>query len=172
MKALLAAAAISALPFAASAATYYIDVTSAGPYTSGFQTLEVGDELIFVVTPNTTYTFDFGISALGQRTALEQITFGTSVSGDYSTVFNTYGDQGSFWSAGGDLPDLTTSETFSVNFLSNGATSNVSIALAFTATEVVPEEVLPPAAVPLPAAGGLLAAAVIGLGALARRRKA
>ena len=46
MKALLAAVAISALPFAASAATYYIDVDSEGPYTSGFQTLSVGDELV------------------------------------------------------------------------------------------------------------------------------
>lgn len=172
MKALLAAVAISALPFAASAATYYIDVNSEGPYTSGFQTLSVGDELVFVVTPNTTYTFDFGISALGQRSSLEQVTFGTSVSGSYSTVFNTYGDQGSFWSAGGDLPNLTTGETFSVAFLSNGATSNVSIALAFTATQQNEEELPVPSEVPLPAAGGLLVTGMLGLGALARRRKA
>lgn len=168
MKALLAAAVIAATPFAASAATYTFNVGTSGQYNSGFQTLYVGDELVFEIEPNNTYEFDFGISGFGAYADLAEVTFGHSLSGDYTTHFSVYDRTGPFWAATGDLATVTTGSSFSVTFLSNAATDDVAIVLGFVATQV--EDV--PAAVPLPAAGGLLALGVVGLGAVARRRKA
>lgn len=165
IKTILCAAAIVAAPVVASA-------TTVAPGASGVETglLFPGASLSFLLEPTENMVLDLTVTGFGTAASLAALTFGYSPIASEGIFFTDYISFGFASLGAGALPEVTTSSPFYVYVFANTATAPVQVSLTY-ATEGAFEE---PAPVPLPAAGGLLALALAGMGGVAatRRRKA
>lgn len=164
IKTFLCAAAVIAAPMVTSAAT--VSPGDAGSVSGMLN----GTPLVFSFEPTAATTFNFVVTALGSTPSLSAITFGFSPDVASSVALDTVAGTPVFGFGFATVEDYTSAAPFSVYFFGNGGALNSSITLSY-ATEGA---FIPPAPVPLPAAGGLLALALAGMGGVAatRRRKA
>lgn len=161
LKSVAAASALALLPFAAGAATL---LTAGNPYTQ-VGTLVPGGTLTFMFEVAEDLDIDFfSISATGTNAGndLQNVRFDYDVVTD--DTFDTIQVAGNAAAGFDFVPGFgpyTAGDMFSFTF-KDGIRDDVGITLSF--------ETIAPSAVPVPAAGGLLGAALIGAGIAARRR--
>lgn len=157
MKALFAAAALAALPMAASAVTVPVTEVSPGFYYATTGVASVVNDVFFDFTvPVELEDVTVSISGTGLPASLDKITYtigGMSYSVPYTSGFV-------------DIYEFATvmAGTYTVSFDFSSPVT-IPVSLTVTAFGSVPE-------VPVPAAGALAAGGVIALGALKARRKA
>lgn len=164
MKTFLCTAAMIAAPVVASAT-----VVGVGDSGTLGATLMPGGTLSFLFEPTQDLDFLFAVTGIGFASSLQSLTFGYSPIASEGTSFTDYLSLGPISVGLGTLEALTSDQPFYVYIFGNSAMTPSSISLAY----VTEESLEVPAPVPLPAAGGLLALALAGLGgtAIARRRK-
>lgn len=162
MKTFLCAAAVIAAPMVSSAAT--VSPGDAGSL-SGILN---GVPLVFSFEPTAPTTFNFVVTALGSTPSLSAITYGFSPDISTSVALDTVAGTPVFGFGFATVEDYVSAAPFSVYFFANSGalTSSITLSYATEGAFVAP--------VPLPAAGGLLALALAGVGGVAasRRRKA
>ena len=155
----LATAAVLAMPMAASAVT----VAPGDQEFSAFS-LAPGGTASFSydsVTPVRVEVIATSGTGFNDGADLATVMFGVNgADTSFTTIVDNSPQTGSTASAIGSLPSFVTSGPFTLDFTSSaGATSNVQLTYSFIVS-----------AVPIPAAGGLLLAALLA-GAVAARRK-
>lgn len=159
-----AAGAITLAATGASAITVTEDLVANTQYTFA-QNLAVGGEVVFEFTALEALNIPvFALSASGNNGGIDvgDITFGfTRPTTDTFDIVTVFGPSASGLDS---LPGLSLSASESIEIIFNdGIAFDASITVSFTTTEIAP--------VPVPAAGGLLAAALFGAGWVARRRR-
>lgn len=177
-KAAVAASAMALLPLAAGAAILSpgtINFLSPGMSYTGGSPLGGGSSLLYSFKVTAPLSIGgFSLSGTGNNAGADIGAVRVTTPGGTNTLANLDND-GVITTADGksgavdatvDGPfDFDTGDEFDVVFANNSG-GDVSVTVSFE-TE---EGMTPPAAVPLPAAGGLLALGLLGMGA-ARRRK-
>lgn len=154
MKAILATTALALTPMAASA------ITIAPGDSDGLNTrLQPGQEFTLPFSPTENVLVNFALSVTGRVSDLSKLTFGFS---DAVTSTFTITPNGGVGAGTGFL-----SGTFASDFLLSVSGANIAKAVNLT----IDWEAAAPAPVPLPAAGLLLGAALLGMGGVAAKRR-
>ena len=159
MSRFLAAALVSALPLAASAATL-----SSGDQLSLADVLLPGQSVSFDITPTDTLLVDLSFALTGKLADLQAITFDFGTGTTSFTTFDTNGQDPEI--ALFQIDDYQIGTAFTISF-TGAVQSGVAIAVTLDAEAAPPPA---PPAVPLPASVLMLGAGLAGLGLAGRRR--
>lgn len=169
----LAACIAVAVPAAANALTIFLNpgasnVIQPGVNYTGSINLLGGSFGGFGLTAGAPLTIgNFSISGSGNSGGADvgTTTFSSSVgSGSLGNIVVGTGGSASGTATVDGPFEFAEGDDFGFSFDTSGAQEGVSVTLSFSTGDVAP--------VPLPAAGGLLALGLLGMGAAARRRKA
>lgn len=166
MKALVTALAVIAAPSIVTAAT----ISPGSNFGTSFQLTEGGYVSYSFTAAEALKVSEIAVAGTGfSNASLEGVAFGI-VGNDLSYSFDMIeaGSEPDTFAAIGFISGFTADigETFAIYFTKNAGMNNASMAVSFETSAIEA-----PAPVPLPAAGGMLALALSGMGLAALRKR-